>query len=160
MSAASESYTCLTCCVSFKDSSLQRQHHKSDWHWYNLKRKVVSLPPVNPEEFKTKVIEQKQKDLEAEKAHNFYCQICRKKFNSDNAFSTHTKSKKHLLVAAKQPKENRVIEEDEVMTTPDNDVAVERCTSVAASVSSVALTEDYSMIDDTVDEDDLEVISW
>ena len=36
----SSSYTCLTCHVGFKDSELQRQHHKSDWHWYNLKRKV------------------------------------------------------------------------------------------------------------------------
>jgi len=111
---------------------------------------VVSLPPVNPEEFRTKVIEQKQKDADAEKAHNFYCQMCRKKFNSDNAFSTHTKSKKHLQIAAKQPKENRVVEDDQSeMMTPDNDVAVERS-------ASVALTEDYSMIDDSVDEDDLE----
>ena len=42
MSTASETYTCLTCHVSFKDVDLQRAHHKSDWHWYNLKRKVSS----------------------------------------------------------------------------------------------------------------------
>ena len=45
-----------------------------------------------------------------------------------------------------------MVEEDQVMTLPDNDVVVERS-------ASVALTEDYSMIDDTVNEDDLEVIS-
>ena len=33
-------YTCITCRVGFRTAELQRNHYKSDWHRYNLKRKV------------------------------------------------------------------------------------------------------------------------
>lgn len=49
-------YTCITCRVAFKDPEIQRQHYKTDWHRYNLKRKVAELPPVTAENFQTKVI--------------------------------------------------------------------------------------------------------
>ncbi|KAL5246657.1 hypothetical protein ACHWQZ_G018764 [Mnemiopsis leidyi] len=94
--STSETFTCLTCQVSFKDCDLQRQHHKSDWHWYNLKRKVVSLPPVSPEEFKCKVLEQKQREVNSNMVHQYYCNTCKKKFNSQNTFNGHLRSKKHV----------------------------------------------------------------
>jgi hypothetical protein len=31
---------------------MQREHYKTDWHRYNLKRKVVDLPPVTAEGMK------------------------------------------------------------------------------------------------------------
>jgi len=110
----STSYTCLTCHVGFADSELQRQHHKSDWHWYNLKRKVVALPPVTPDEFKKKVLEQKKEgeDVKKEQA----CGPCKKKFKSQNAYDSHIRSKKHVqLVGCGSAG-------DEAM--PDNDAAV------------------------------------
>jgi pre-60S factor REI1 len=37
--------------VTFLDVEHQREHHKSEWHKYNLKRKVVELPPVTQDVF-------------------------------------------------------------------------------------------------------------
>lgn len=47
-------YTCLACQVAFQSAEGQRNHYKSDWHRYNLKRKVVSLPPVTSDQFNAK----------------------------------------------------------------------------------------------------------
>lgn len=43
---------CSTCDASFEDVSQYRPHCKSEWHNFNLKRKVKSMPPVSEEEFK------------------------------------------------------------------------------------------------------------
>lgn len=48
-------YTCNTCCLEFETSDLQRNHMKCDWHRYNLKRKVVQLPPVSESVFNNKM---------------------------------------------------------------------------------------------------------
>ncbi|KAJ7965441.1 Ribosome maturation protein SBDS [Quillaja saponaria] len=41
---------CSTCNVSFADSKLYREHHKSEWHKHNIKRKTRQLPALNEEE--------------------------------------------------------------------------------------------------------------
>lgn len=48
-------YTCNTCCLNFETSDFQRNHMKSDWHRYNLKRKVAQLPPVDESVFNDKM---------------------------------------------------------------------------------------------------------
>lgn len=47
-------FTCLSCQVAFQSAEGQRNHYRSEWHRYNLKRKVVSLPPVTSEQFNNK----------------------------------------------------------------------------------------------------------
>jgi pre-60S factor REI1 len=44
-------FTCVTCNVAFDNSDLQRDHYKTDWHRYNLKRKVAELPAVTAHDF-------------------------------------------------------------------------------------------------------------
>ena len=58
MSSAA-AFTCITCRVSFADADLQRSHYKTDWHRYNLKRKVADLPHVTVEGFNQRVLAQK-----------------------------------------------------------------------------------------------------
>ncbi|KAF7816760.1 ribosome maturation protein SBDS [Senna tora] len=41
---------CSTCNVSFEDSKVYREHHKSEWHKHNMKRKTRQLPPLTEEE--------------------------------------------------------------------------------------------------------------
>mmetsp|Transcript_263 Transcript_263/g.701 ORF Transcript_263/g.701 Transcript_263/m.701 type:complete len:369 (+) Transcript_263:87-1193(+) len=41
---------CSSCDAEFEDATEYRQHCRSDWHNFNLKRKVKSLPPVTEEE--------------------------------------------------------------------------------------------------------------
>merc|ERR1712226_1268130 len=53
------SYTCISCRVAFADADLQRGHYKTDWHRYNLKRKVAELPPVTAENFQERVLAQR-----------------------------------------------------------------------------------------------------
>jgi len=45
------SFTCLTCNVHFENNDAQRAHYKNDWHKYNLKRKIASLPILSENEF-------------------------------------------------------------------------------------------------------------
>ena len=41
---------CNTCNVSFEDAKLYREHHKSEWHKHNMKRKARQLSPLTEEE--------------------------------------------------------------------------------------------------------------
>jgi len=61
-STGSHLLTCITCRVGFHSSDLQRSHYKSDWHRYNLKRKVIQLDPVTEEKFNIRVQQQLQEE--------------------------------------------------------------------------------------------------
>jgi hypothetical protein len=52
-------FTCVTCNVAFVDSELQRDHYKSDWHRYNLKRKIAEMPVVSFKDFQERLLLQK-----------------------------------------------------------------------------------------------------
>jgi hypothetical protein len=41
-------------------AELQKAHYKTDWHRYNLKRKVANLPPVTAENFQERVLAQQK----------------------------------------------------------------------------------------------------
>jgi pre-60S factor REI1 len=91
-------HTCLTCSVMFQDAELQRNHYKTDWHRYNLKRKVAEMPPVTLESFEQRMVkhEAQMKVLSGEvKEPTGYCVACRKSFGSKKAYENHLNSKKH-----------------------------------------------------------------
>lgn len=48
-------FTCNACVTQFKSSDLQRYHMKTDWHRYNLKRRIADLLPISAEEFAEKL---------------------------------------------------------------------------------------------------------
>jgi len=50
-----DGFTCITCALRFTTSQLQRDHFRSEHHRFNLKRKVLELPPVTEEQFQAKV---------------------------------------------------------------------------------------------------------
>ncbi|KAG7218963.1 hypothetical protein INR49_005541 [Caranx melampygus] len=91
------SYTCISCRVAFADGEVQRAHYKTDWHRYNLKRKVADMPPVTAENFQERVLAQR---AAAEQHLNDAsvtegCATCNKKFSSANAYHNHLQSHKH-----------------------------------------------------------------
>ena len=99
-------FTCITCRVSFVDSDIQRRHYKTDWHRYNLKRKVAEMPPVTAEVFQQKVLEQRA-EVEAQqqsKTKTMHCKLCNKTFSSENAYGNHMSSKKHKELEASKIK--------------------------------------------------------
>ncbi|RKP34050.1 C2H2 type zinc-finger-domain-containing protein [Dimargaris cristalligena] len=97
MSQAAPIFTCLACQVAFHSAELQRSHYRSDWHRYNLKRKMANLPPVEAENFAQRVLTQQAKSKEeaAEANVALRCEVCRKSYGSKNAYLSHMASKKH-----------------------------------------------------------------
>jgi pre-60S factor REI1 len=103
--SSSSPYTCITCHVAFSNGELQRAHYKSDWHRYNLKRKVADLGPITANEFTEKVeaIQQQQhseKNIDNNRSA-LTCKDCGKAFTSENGLLNHIKSKKHMDTVAK-----------------------------------------------------------
>lgn len=47
-------YSCVACARTFANIKAHRAHYKSDWHRYNLKRKVAGLGPMPEEMFNAK----------------------------------------------------------------------------------------------------------
>ncbi|KAG0057148.1 hypothetical protein BGZ89_001926 [Linnemannia elongata] len=101
-------FTCLACHVAFKTADIQREHYRSDWHRYNLKRKMVELPPVSADMFAQKVTgkfiqlhKQKDADDQAAADDSSECKTCRKSYSSKNAYENHLASKKHKETEAK-----------------------------------------------------------
>ena len=100
MERATPGYTCIACRVVFVDPELQRAHYKTDWHRYNLKRKVAELPPVTADNFQQRVLVQRAADKESETRRTEFCQTCRKHFANLKSYDSHTRSRKHRDKAA------------------------------------------------------------
>ncbi|KAL3233430.1 Cytoplasmic 60S subunit biogenesis factor REH1 [Nakaseomyces bracarensis] len=61
---SSPSFTCNSCVIQFQTSDSQRYHMKTEWHRYNLKRRVADLPPISAGMFaeKVQISEREQKE--------------------------------------------------------------------------------------------------
>ncbi|MCJ1303651.1 hypothetical protein MMC08_006461 [Hypocenomyce scalaris] len=97
--AQTHPFTCNTCQVAFRNSDLQRGHMRSDWHRYNLKRRVASLPPLSSEVFAEKVLTAQASSSAAAAKASFEktCVPCQKTYYSENAYQNHIGSQKHRL---------------------------------------------------------------
>nr|XP_020145605.1 zinc finger protein 622 isoform X2 [Microcebus murinus] len=94
-------YTCITCRVAFRDAEIQRAHYKTDWHRYNLRRKVANMAPVTAEGFQERVRAQRAVAEQESKGSATYCTVCSKKFASFNAYENHLKSRRHVELEKK-----------------------------------------------------------
>uniref|UniRef100_A0A7S3LSN4 C2H2-type domain-containing protein n=1 Tax=Palpitomonas bilix TaxID=652834 RepID=A0A7S3LSN4_9EUKA len=63
----SAAMTCRSCKAVFDSADSQREHYKSEWHAYNLKRKVSGMGPITFQVFKAK-LEQARAAQDAEKS--------------------------------------------------------------------------------------------
>ncbi|PHH53580.1 Cytoplasmic 60S subunit biogenesis factor REI1 -like protein [Ceratocystis fimbriata CBS 114723] len=95
--ATSHPYTCNTCRIGYRATDLQKAHMRSDWHRYNLKRRVAGLPPITSETFSEKVLQaHAASNAEAEKAYfEKFCDACQKNYSSENSYNNHLLSSKH-----------------------------------------------------------------
>lgn len=94
-------YTCITCRVAFRDAEMQRAHYKTDWHRYNLRRKVADMAPVTAEGFQERVRAQRAVAEEESKGTATYCTVCSKKFATFNAYENHLRSRRHVELEKK-----------------------------------------------------------
>jgi pre-60S factor REI1 len=100
--ASTHLYTCNTCQVAFRGGDLQRAHMQSDWHRYNLKRRVASLPPLTSEIFAEKVLANQATAAAtaARAAFEKVCAACQRTYFSQNAYQNHIGSQKHKMRVA------------------------------------------------------------
>ncbi|KAI9911716.1 hypothetical protein PsorP6_008808 [Peronosclerospora sorghi] len=114
--------TCTACNLDFALPAEQKNHFRTDWHRYNLKRKVVELPPVTEAQFEFRMRKvREEKDAQAandpkQKQHArkekikeagfkllLKCVACNKIFTTANAYENHVASKKHTFNVRRNP---------------------------------------------------------
>lgn len=103
------SFTCNTCGIRFVTADLQRQHMKTDWHRYNLKRRVAQLPSISSEMFAEKVLSQTNQSDEEDEEDEYGFYINRRKSSKGSKQLT----KKFLKQQAKVNELRRARGEDE-----------------------------------------------
>ncbi|KAI4316227.1 hypothetical protein L6164_024226 [Bauhinia variegata] len=93
--------TCNACNKEFLDDAEQKLHYKSEWHRYNLKRKVAGVPGVTEALFlaRQSVLAQ-AKDKSSETPMLYSCGLCGKGYKSSKAHAEHLKSRGHLMRAS------------------------------------------------------------
>ncbi|XXG51597.1 hypothetical protein AAC387_Pa03g0130 [Persea americana] len=92
--------TCNACNSGFADESLQKLHYKSEWHRYNLKRKVAGVPGVTEALFEARqsaLAEERNKLSETRMLYE--CALCGKEYRSSKAHAQHLKSRTHIMRA-------------------------------------------------------------
>ncbi|KFK32629.1 hypothetical protein AALP_AA6G268300 [Arabis alpina] len=94
---------CNSCNKEFEDDAEQKFHYKSEWHRYNLKRKIAGVPGVTEALFEARqaaIAQEKVKAIEAPMLYS--CGVCVKSYRSFKAHEQHLKSKSHVLKASSQ----------------------------------------------------------
>ena len=123
--------TCTSCQVLLGTQEEYKAHYKSEFHTYNLKRKTVSLPPVDFE-----VFAQKKRDSESltTSVSSGVCDVCGTSYASASAFQHHLNSKKHKDTA--EAKANRVSKPVPTEVTLDPLLSCLICNQQAASIDA------------------------
>ncbi|KAF7817188.1 cytoplasmic 60S subunit biogenesis factor REI1-like protein 1 [Senna tora] len=104
--------TCNACNKEFEDDAEQKLHYKSEWHRYNLKRKVAGVPGVTEALFLARQSAvAKEKDKLSETPMLYSCGLCGKGYKSFKAHAEHLKSRGHLMRASQE-------------TSPSNEKAI------------------------------------
>ncbi|KAI5649358.1 hypothetical protein M9H77_35363 [Catharanthus roseus] len=109
-----EMVTCNACNKEFQDEAEQKLHYRSEWHRYNLKRKVAGVPGVTESLFLAKQSALANEKKKLDEAPMLYtCGLCNKEYRSSKAHAQHLTSKSHLLRASqgvdKQEGESTII---------------------------------------------------
>lgn len=94
--AQSQGFYSTTSGTYFSDKDSLAEHYKSDFHKYNLKRKVTGLPPVTKEWFDARKEQLSTTATTVGPVQKFwYDPLTKKKFSSENTYVAHVNSKKY-----------------------------------------------------------------
>lgn len=92
--------TCNACNSEFNDDAEQKLHYKSDWHRYNLKRKVAGVPGVTEALFLARQAALAQEKNKNETPMTYSCGLCGKGYRSSKAHAQHLNSRSHIMRAS------------------------------------------------------------
>lgn len=114
---------CATCEVNFADEVEHKKHYKSDFHSFNLKRRMLQMAPIAEAAFEKSLREvlEKSKGTAKPQQGSQTCDVCWKNFKSAQTFQEHLKSKKHL---ENQKNPRKKPEAKEVTRTAQDDLAI------------------------------------
>lgn len=92
---------CNACNEVFADEDAQKQHYKTEWHRYNLRRKVAGVPGVTEALYNLRIeaLEAERKKKEGERLL-YKCALCNKEYATAKAHANHLQSKLHVTRAA------------------------------------------------------------
>ncbi|KAI9741569.1 MAG: hypothetical protein M1818_004375 [Claussenomyces sp. TS43310] len=88
-------FTCATCVAKFTSNAIQRNHMHSDWHVYNLKRRIASLPPLSSQVFAEQVLAAQKIPKEEGASTGASCSICSKNYATTRHYKNHLKNQNH-----------------------------------------------------------------
>lgn len=114
-------FTCNTCGIRFVTAEFQRQHMKTEWHRYNLKRRVAQLATISSEVFAEKVLNKNNEDGKVE--DEFGYDVYRRKSRNNT----------NKQVTRQARVEN---DEEDEEDSDDSDVRTSRSASPSRSVAS------------------------
>ena len=108
----SGAYTCNSCSLGFESGQDQRDHMKTEWHRYNLKRRVAQLPAITEHVFNTKVkaLSQAEDEQEAKKKDDKK-QLTKKEIRRREKEALLEKKKKLLALAQENYLKNKALAE-------------------------------------------------
>jgi len=109
-------FSCLTCNIVFNKKEIRDDHYKSEWHRYNLHRKLANLPPITLDKFETRIIANEKTENQKEQQN---CDICQKKFTNDKQYKNHLMSKKHKEKMKNVNTKNQISETVNIKTKMD-----------------------------------------
>lgn len=105
MASNDNSVYCSTSGTFFSDKDTLTEHYKSDFHRYNLKRKVAGLPPVTKEWFEARKEQLLATAAGASKACIWVDPLTKKKFQSKQTYDTFVESRKYKELVRKSGNE-------------------------------------------------------
>lgn len=88
-------FYCSTSGTYFSDKDALAEHYKSDFHRYNLKRKVAGLPPVTKEWFEARKAQLASAAPAAAAQRSWLDPLTGKRFASENTYQAFVRSKKY-----------------------------------------------------------------
>ncbi|KAH8672627.1 C2H2 type zinc-finger-domain-containing protein [Tricladium varicosporioides] len=96
--------SCTTCLTNFKTKEEKRVHMRDDWHVYNLKRRIASLPPISLSVFQSQVVPNyKSDDSDSSSTSSPFsesCTACEQRYTNPKAWHAHLKSRNHIQKSA------------------------------------------------------------
>ncbi|CAL9187578.1 unnamed protein product [Musa hybrid cultivar] len=94
---------CNACNKGFDDEAQQKLHYRSEWHRYNLKRKVAGVPGVTEELFQARQSALAEERSKLSATPMLYgCALCGKEYRSSKAQAQHLKSRAHTMRASQE----------------------------------------------------------
>jgi len=133
---------------------------QSDWHRYNLKRRVASLPPLSSEIFTEKVLANKASAAAtaARASYEKACAACNKTYYSENAFINHLSSQKHKLSVIRAAKIVDNIAEDDAKSVMSSTFSLPESTEKASTTGEIdeEAEEDFTKVVEGIKDTSLE----